>query len=100
MVGWFSSNSFPGGLCPMSAKHKPARKSRSHSVHKPQGVIHPRVRAIGPENFAFICVDCAKRRSKIMVADFYGRVLMEPPVVEHARIALETALQRVPDTPP
>ena len=82
----------------MSAKPKRARKSRSHSVHKPQGVIHPRVRAIGPEHFAFICVDCAKRRSKIMVADFYGRVLMEPTVVEHDRIALETALQRIRDT--
>ncbi len=72
----------------MSAKSKSkrARKSRSHSVHKPRGVIHPRVQAVGPEHFAFICVDCAKSRSKMMIADFYGRVLMEPTIIEHNRV--------------
>ena len=84
----------------MSAKSKSkrVRKSRSHSVHKPQGVIHPRVRAVGPEHFAFICVDCAKRRSKVMIADFYGRVLMEPTIIEHDRFAFEAVLQQVRDT--
>src|SRR5271156_2180902 len=91
---------FSGGSCPMSAKSKSkrARKSRSHSVHKPQGVIHPRVRAVGPEHFTFICVDCAKRRSKIMIADFYGRVLMEPTIIEHDQFAFEAVLQRARDT--
>jgi transposase len=84
----------------MSAKSqsKRARKSRSHSVHKPQGVIHPRVRAVGPEHFAFLCIDCAKRRSKIMLADFYGRVLMEPTIIEHDRFAFDAVLQQVRDT--
>ncbi len=55
------------------SKSKRAGKARLHSVHKPRGVIHPRVRAVGPEHFAFICVDCAKDRSKMMMADFYQR---------------------------
>lgn len=80
------------------SKSKRVRKSRSHSVQKPRGVIHPRVRAVGPQHFAIICVDCAKRRSKIMAADFYGRVLMEPTIIEHNRFAFEAVLQRVRDT--
>jgi transposase len=79
----------------MAAKSKRRRKSRPHSVHKPQGVIHPRVRAAGPERFAFICVDCAKRRSKMMVTDFYGRVLIEPTVIEHDRPGFEGAINQI-----
>ena len=45
------------------SKSKRSRKSRSHSIHKPRGVIHPRVQAVGPEHFAFVCIDCAKARS-------------------------------------
>ena len=82
----------------MSANSKRSRKSRSHSVHKPRGVIHPRVRAVGPEHFAFLCVDCAKNRSKMMLADFYGRVLIEPTVIEHDRAGFEAAIERVLDT--
>jgi transposase len=82
----------------MAAKTRRSRKSRSHSVHKPRGVIHPRVRVVGPQHFAFLCVDCAKNRSKMMVADFYGQVLMEPTVVEHDRCGLEAAIERVRDT--
>ena len=80
------------------SKSKRARKSRSHSVHKPQGVVHPRVRAVGPEHFAFVCVDCAKMRSKVMVADFYGRVLLEPTIIEHDRVGLAAVIQQIRDT--
>ena len=83
----------------MAAKSKSQRagKARLHSVQKPRGVIHPRVRAVGPEHFAFICVNCAKDRSKMMIADFYGSVLMEPTIVEHDRFAFDAALQQVRD---
>jgi transposase len=84
----------------MAAKSKPkrARKSRSHAVHKPRGIVHPRVQAVGPEHFAFICVDCAKSRSKMMVANFYGRVLIEPTLIDHDRSGFEKALKQVHDT--
>jgi transposase len=55
------------------------------------------VQAVGPEHFAFLCVDCAKARSKMMLADFYGRVLIEPSTVEHNQSGFETALQSVRD---
>jgi transposase len=81
----------------LKSKSKRPRKSRSHSVHKPRGVVHPRVHAVGPDHFAFLCVDCAKARSKMMLADFYGRVLLEPTLVEHDQPGFEAALQRVSD---
>jgi transposase len=79
------------------SKAKRPRKSRSHSVHKPRGVVHPRVQAVGPEHFALLCVDCAKARSKIMLADFYGRVLVEPTTIDHDQAGFEAAIQRVRD---
>jgi transposase len=71
------------------------RKAQPHALHKPRGVIHPRVQAVGPEHFAVVCVDCAKARSRMMLADFYGRVLVEPTTVEHNRSDFETALRTV-----
>ena len=79
------------------SKSKRPRKSRSHSVHKPRGVIHPRVQAVGPEHFAFVCIDCAKSRSKMMLADFYGRVHVEPVIVEHDQPGFAAATQQVRD---
>ena len=83
----------------MAAKSKSKRtgKARLHSVHKPRGVIHPRVQAVGPEHFAFLRVDCAKARSKMMLADFYGRVLVEPTTIEHDQPGFEAAFQLVRD---
>ena len=69
----------------VKSQFKKRRRATPHSLHKPRGVVHPRVQAVGPEHFAFLCVDCAKARSKIMLADFYGRVLLEPTTVEHNR---------------
>jgi transposase len=77
------------------SKPKKSRKSRSHVLFKPRGVIHPRVKAVGPEHFAILCIDCAKVRSKIMLADFYGRVLLQPTTIEHDQPGFETALQQV-----
>jgi len=59
---------------------------------KPNGVIQPRVQDVGPEKFGIVAVDCAKARSKWMLADFYGRVLVPPTVVEHNRNRLRLAV--------
>ena len=79
----------------VKSRSKDRRKPQPHTLHKPRGVVHPRVHAVGPEHFAFLCVDCAKARSKIMLADFYGRVLLEPTTVEHNRSGFETAVTSV-----
>jgi transposase len=59
---------------------------------KPRGILSPRVQAVGPERFGIVGVDCAKARSKWMVTDFYGRVLVPPTLVEHHRAAFDEAL--------
>jgi transposase len=81
----------------VKCKSKNHRKAQPHAIHKPRGVVHARVQAVGPEHFAFLCVDCAKARSKMMFADFYGRVLLEPTTVEHNRCGFERALASVRD---
>jgi transposase len=69
-----------------------SRKSRKIStavLGKPSGVIQARVQKVGPERFGIVAVDCAKARSKWMLCDFYGKVLIPPTVVEHQRAALD-----------
>jgi len=83
----------------MAVKFKSSRrrKARPHVFQKPRGVLHPRVQAVGPEHFAIVCVDCAKARSKMMLADFYGRVLIEPTTIAHDRFSLDAAVRSVRD---
>src|SRR3954453_18478685 len=72
-----------------------SKKSKSRAaefLQKPRGVIHPRVQKVGPEHFGIIAVDCAKARSKWMLTDFYGRVLVAPTEVAHNRPELDFAI--------
>jgi transposase len=64
-------------------------------VAKPRGVLHPRVQQVGPEHFGIVCFDCAKVRSKFLLADFYGRVLIPPTVVGHTRPELDAAVTQI-----
>src|SRR5580704_17216372 len=72
---------------------RPRRKSQF--IQKARGAFQPRVRKVGPEHFGIVCVDCHKERSKFMVADFYGNVLIAPMVLEHNRLALDAAISQV-----
>src|SRR3954462_319749 len=96
MIGRCSPVPFPGG-CLMAAlsSRRRGRKARPDVLQKPRGVVHPRVQAVGPEHFGIVAVDCAKARSKWMLADFYGRVLVPPTVVEPRQDALDVALRRL-----
>jgi transposase len=69
-----------------------ARSLQNGPLGKPRGILAPRVQAVGPEHFGIVAVDCAKARSKWMLTDFYGRVLVPPTVVEHRRDAFAEAL--------
>jgi transposase len=77
---------------PRTATRRPAR---AHLIHKPLGTIHPRVQAAGPEHFGIVAIDCAKARSKWMLADFYGRVLVPPTTVEHTRQGLQALVRSI-----
>jgi transposase len=80
----------------ISKRRSKTSKSRSADfLQKPSGVIHPRVQKVGPEHFGIISVDCAKARSKWMLTDFYGKVLVPPTEVAHNRVELEATVARV-----
>ena len=75
-----------------------SKKSKSRAaefLQKPRGVIQPRVQKVGPEHFGIISVDCAKARSKWMLADFYGKVLVPPTEVAHNRLELDAMVAQV-----
>ena len=78
----------------MARRFRP-KSSRSYEVLKPQGQLSPRVQAVGPEHFGIVSVDCAKARSKFILADFYGHVLIAPTIVEHTQAQLRAALGQV-----
>ena len=73
-------------------RKKRSRKFSQAVLGKPTGVIQARVQAARPEHFGVVSVDCAKDRSKWMFCDFYGKVLVSPTEVEHAKAQLQLAV--------
>ncbi len=76
------------------ATRRNSRKNRPNGpalLGKPNGIIQPRVQKVGPQRFGVVAIDCAKARSKWMLCDFYGKVLVPPTEVEHARVQMELA---------
>ncbi len=69
--------------------------SKKRFVGKPTGQIQERVQAVGPEHFGIVAVDCAKRRSKWMLCNFYGKVIVEPTSVEHTTGGLRAMTQSI-----
>ncbi|MBN2218470.1 MAG: transposase [Pirellulales bacterium] len=77
----------------MVSKRRKSTGTKRRFIGKPNGMIQQRVQAVGPEHFGIIAVDCAKRRSKWMLCDFYGKVFVEPTRVEHNAGALRAMTQ-------
>lgn len=76
-------------------KKRKSAGSSKRFIGKPTGQIQERVQAVGPEHFGVVAVDCAKRRSKWMLCNFYGKVLIEPTTVEHTAGGLRVMTQLV-----
>ncbi len=74
------------------AKSKGRKAGRFLSTTKPSGSVHPRVVAAGPERFGIVAVDCAKARSKWLLADYYGLILIPPTNVDHTRLGFKQAV--------
>ncbi len=74
---------------------KRSRKQPAQFLQKPRGVVHPRVQKVGPEHFGIVSVDPAKGRSKWMLCNFYGTVLIPPEFVAHNRLELDSVITRV-----
>ena len=77
------------------SKKRKSTGSKKRFIGKPTGKIQERVQAVGPEHFGIVAVDCAKRRSKWMLCDFYGKVIIEPTGVQHDSGSLQVMTQLV-----
>src|SRR5437762_13591595 len=75
--------------------HKGKRSRCSDVLHRPRVLFHSRVQQVGPEHFGIVSVDSAKARSKWMLADFYGKILIPPTVVANTRADLDAAVARL-----
>jgi transposase len=78
-----------------SGKSGTRRRKFQSVIQKPRGTFHPRVQKVGPEHFGIVGIDCAKERSKFLVTDFYGNILVAPTPIEHNRPALDAAISQV-----
>src|SRR6516165_9079303 len=82
-------------MATMSRRRRRRRSARYELIAKPSGSLHPRVQTATPEHFGIVAVDCAKARSKGMLADFYGRILVPPTHVDHTRHGFQQAMAAV-----
>ena len=82
-------------MATMSRRRRRRRSARYELIAKPSGSLHPRVQKAAPEHFGIVAVDCAKARSKWMLADFYGRILVPPTPVDHTRLGFQQAIAAV-----
>src|SRR6516225_4498892 len=80
---------------PPTRSSRPAKTRRTFLLQKANGQLTPRVQQVGPEHFGIVAIDCAKARSRYLLADFYGRALLEPTTVSHTRGDLQAAIDRV-----
>jgi transposase len=80
---------------PRSVAARSAKKRIAFQLLKPNGQLTPRVQAVGPEHFGVLAVDCAKARSRYLLADFYGRTLLEPTTLPHTRGDFQAAIERL-----
>ncbi len=81
----------------MATKSKSRNSSHPEDryIGRPAGKFQDRVKAVGPEHFGIVSVDCASRRSKWMLCDFYGKVIVEPVTVEHNAGSLQAMTDRI-----
>lgn len=79
----------------MATRTSSRKSARKFLIQKPNGQITQRVQSVGPEHFGVLCFDCAKARSKFMLANFYGRVLIPPQTVAHTRGPIQALLDQV-----
>jgi transposase len=85
-------------MAAISSAKKKSKKSKSRRLpplHKPNGVLHPRVEQAGPTHFGIVSVDCAKGCSKWMLCDFYGKLLLPPADLPHNQCHFLVAIEAV-----
>lgn len=76
----------------MARKH---RSPRLVPIQKPNGTLTNRVQLVGPEHFGILSIDVAKARFKMMLADFYGNIIITPAEFDQTHGGLHAAIDRL-----
>lgn len=71
------------------------RSKNRQQLQKPAGAITSRVAKVGGSRFGIVCIDPAKHRSEWMMADYFGKLLIEPQTLEHQAGAFKAATEMV-----
>lgn len=79
----------------MATTHSRSPARRPFTVGKPRGALHPRVQQVGPEHFGVLCFDCAKVRSKLMLAESIVAGESLPPELVNKPKELTRTLRRL-----
>jgi transposase len=81
----------------MATRFKRNRRKtrRPFALPKPNGTLSPRVQQAGPERFGIVSVDCAKHRSKWMLANYYEKILIPPTEVSHTKDGFKQAIDQL-----
>jgi transposase len=81
----------------MATKRKYRKNGRigPDRIGNPRGVIQTRVEKVTPQRFGVVAIDCAKVRSKYMLLDFFGRVILPAAEVEHGQAQMKLAIVQV-----
>ena len=75
--------------------HRKSNSPKRQTLQKPNGLISPRVKQVGGERFAIVCVDLAKHRSEWMMADYFGNLLIEPQTLSHQGSCFKVAVELI-----
>ena len=88
------------GIQPQNRSKSSCKKKKQvqQSVQKARGVLGPRVKKVGADKFALVCIDPAKHRSEWLMADYLGNLLIEPRTLEHQAVHFDLAVQLIRQT--
>jgi transposase len=80
---------------PRPRNSRAAHRGQKFVLVKPKGELVPRVQAVGPAHFGVVAVDCAKARSRYLLADFFGQTLLAPTTLPHTQGDFRAAMDRI-----
>jgi transposase len=80
---------------PRRPRTRAAHSRKTFVLLKPSGELTPRVKAVGPEHFGIVAIDCAKARSRYLLADFFGQLLLPPTPLPHRQGDFRAAIDRI-----
>lgn len=80
---------------PRLRTRRSGKSSKTFLLQKPTGQLSERVQKVGPEHFGVVAIDPAKARSRYLLANFYGQLLIEPTTLPHAHGDFQATFQRL-----